>query len=45
MLTILLVRALTLDGSDKGISFYLEPTFSKLLEGSVSGTAGSKLFT
>jgi len=38
LLTILLVRGLTLEGSMGGIEFYLKPDLSKLLEASVSKT-------
>ena len=36
MLTILLIRGLTLDGAWDGLVFYLYPDFSKLLEAQVS---------
>lgn len=35
MLTVLLVRGITLDGAGEGIKFYLQPNFSKLGEAQV----------
>ena len=35
MLTVLLIRGVTLEGAMDGIIFYLKPDFSKLLEAQV----------
>lgn len=44
VLSILLIRGLTLDGSTEGIMFYLSPDFSKLKEARVWGDAAMQIF-
>nr|WLN44357.1 ORPHAN2 [Sinonovacula rivularis] len=44
LLTILLVRGLTLDGHETGIEFYLQPNITKLYEASVWSDAAVQIF-
>lgn len=44
MLTALLVRGVTLEGAAEGITFYLSPNWSTLLEARVWGDAASQIF-
>ncbi|RTG91254.1 solute carrier family 6 (neurotransmitter transporter, serotonin) member 4, partial [Schistosoma bovis] len=44
ILTILLIRGLTLEGSLTGIKYYLTPNFSSLLSTSVWSDAASQIF-
>ena len=44
VLAILLVRGLTLEGASVGLSFYLSPSFDKLVHGEVWVAAASQIF-
>ncbi|XP_065569166.1 sodium- and chloride-dependent GABA transporter 2-like [Artemia franciscana] len=44
MLTILLIRGLTLEGASKGLVFYLKPDFSRIFETQVWIDAGTQIF-
>ncbi|KAK3921037.1 Sodium- and chloride-dependent GABA transporter 2 [Frankliniella fusca] len=44
MLTVLLIRGVTLEGAMDGIIFYLKPDFSKLFEAQVWIDAGTQIF-
>ncbi|CAL1543512.1 unnamed protein product [Lymnaea stagnalis] len=44
LMTVLLVRGVTLEGANKGIDFYLSPDTSKLLEAKVWKAAASQIF-
>ncbi|UYV69749.1 SLC6A8, partial [Cordylochernes scorpioides] len=44
MLTILLIRGLTLEGASQGLVFYLKPDFGRLSDGQVWIDAGTQIF-
>ncbi|KAJ8305092.1 hypothetical protein KUTeg_017355, partial [Tegillarca granosa] len=44
LLTVLLVRGLTLEGSEEGINYYLTPTFEKITDPNVWADAAAQIF-
>ncbi|KAK3788153.1 hypothetical protein RRG08_042847 [Elysia crispata] len=44
LLTVLVVRGVTLEGASKGLTFYLEPDFSKLADSRVWKRAAAQIF-
>ena len=45
ILIVLIVRAVTLPGAEKGLAFYLKPDFSKLSAGSLGAALGQAFFS
>lgn len=45
LLIVLTLRSVTLDGAEKGLSFYLKPDFSKIHGGTVAMALGQALFS